>query len=75
MAGELGLQVGVRVKEIGTRDTVYTSCTVLHSDAISIVFEVHRNVSDGGNVENVVSQILVPWVNVQYILVMEERTS
>jgi hypothetical protein len=75
MAPEVGLQVGVRVKEIATRDTVFTNCAVLHSDGTSIVFEVNRNVSEGGTVENVVSQILVPWVNVQYILVMEERIS
>jgi hypothetical protein len=75
MSSDIGLRVGVRVKEIATRDTVYTNCAVLHSDATSVVFEVNRNVSEGGTVENVVSQILVPWVNIQYILVMEERNS
>lgn len=75
MSNEAGLRVGVKLKEIATRDTVYTNCTVLHSDATSVVFEVHRNVSEGGTVENVVSQFLVPWVNIQHILVMEERTS
>jgi hypothetical protein len=69
------LKVGVKVKEIATRDTVYTNCAVLHSDEISIVFEVHRNVSEGGTVENVVSQILVPWANVKHVLVMEEIVS
>jgi hypothetical protein len=69
-----GLQVGVKMKEIATRDTVYTNCSVLHSDAIGLVFEVHRTISEGGNVENVVSQVLVPWVNIQYIVLMEERT-
>jgi hypothetical protein len=38
------------------------------------VFEVHRTVSEGGNVENVVSQVLVPWVNINYVLLIEERT-
>lgn len=68
------LGVGVRLKEIGTKDTVYTNCSVLHSDAIGLVFEVHRTVSEGGTIENVVSQYLVPWVNINYVLVMEEIT-
>jgi hypothetical protein len=73
-ASMTGLAVGVRMKEIATRESVYTNCTVLHSDAIGLLFEVHRNVSEGGNVENVVSQILVPWSNILYILLAEERT-
>ena len=44
------LAVGVRLKEIGTRDTVYTDCAVLHSDAIGLVFEVQRTVSEGGTI-------------------------
>jgi hypothetical protein len=69
------LRVGARLKEIATRDAVYTNCSVLHSDAIGLVFEVNRNVSEGGTVENVVSQFLVPWVNIQYVLLVEERVS
>jgi hypothetical protein len=68
------LAVGVRLKEIGTKDTVYTNCSVLHSDVIGLVFEVQRTVSEGGNVETVVSQYLVPWVSINYVLVMEETT-
>jgi hypothetical protein len=68
------LAVGVRLKEIGTKDTVYTNCSVLHSDAIGLVFEVQRTVSEGGNVETVVSQYLVPWVSINYVLVVEETT-
>jgi hypothetical protein len=68
------LAVGIRLKEIGTKDTVYQNCAVLHSDAIGVVFEVQRTVSEGGTIENVVSQYLVPWVNINYILVMEEIT-
>ena len=64
MASTTGLMVGVKIKEIATRDHSYTNCTVLHSDAIGLVFEVHRNVTEGGNVESVVSQVLVPWVNI-----------
>ena len=68
-----GLVVGVRVKEIATKDYVYENCTVLNSDPIGLVFEVVRTVAEGGNIEKVVSQVLVPWVNVKHVLVMEER--
>ena len=68
------LAVGVKLKEIGTKDTVYTNCAVLHSDAIGLVFEVQRTVSEGGTIETVASQYLVPWVNINYVLVMEETT-
>jgi hypothetical protein len=69
-----GLAVGVKMKEVATRDHVYVNCTVLHSDTIGLVFEVQRTVAEGGNVENVVSQVLVPWVNIHHVLLMEERT-
>lgn len=71
---QTGLTVGLKMKEVATRDTVYTNCTVLHSDSIGLVFEVNRTVSEGGTIENVVSQILVPWVNIHHVIVMEERT-
>jgi hypothetical protein len=38
------------------------------------VFEVQRTVSEGGTIENVVSQVLVPWININYVLLIEERT-
>ena len=47
---------------------------MLHSDEIGLVFEVKRTVAEGGNVENVVSQVLVPWAQIHHVLVMEERT-
>ena len=68
------LAVGVKLKEISTKDIAYQNCTVLHADGIGLVFEVQRTVAEGGNVENVVSQVLVPWVYIQYVLLMEERT-
>ena len=71
---QTGLMVGVKLKEIATRDTNYQSCTVLHSDAVGLVFEVERTISEGGTIENVVSQVLVPWTNINYVLLMEERT-
>jgi len=67
------LHVGVKIKEIGTAHKVYQGCTVLHSDEVGLVFEIQRAVAEGGNVETVVSQVLVPWVNIQYVLLMEER--
>jgi hypothetical protein len=74
MASTSGLMVGIKIKEIATKDHSYTNCTVLHSDAIGLVFEVQRTVSEGGTIENVVSQVLVPWININYVLLIEERT-
>ena len=74
MTTTTGLMVGVKIKEIATRDHSYTNCTVLHSDNVGLVFELQRTVSEGGTIENVVSQVLVPWVNINYVLLMEERT-
>lgn len=71
--GQDALMVGVTVREVATRDVVYQNCRVLHSDAVGIVFEVQRTVSEGGQIENVISQVLIPWVNVHHVLVMEER--
>jgi len=68
-----GLRVGVKVREIATADIVYRDCNILHSDAVGLVFEVHRTVSDGGMISNVVSQLLVPWTTVRYVLVLEEE--
>jgi hypothetical protein len=68
-----GLPVGAKLKEVATRDIVYQNCTLLHSDAIAIVFEVNRTLSDaGGNVEVVTSQLLVPWANIKHVVLMEE---
>jgi hypothetical protein len=74
MAEKSTLMVGVKMKEVATRDVVYTNCTVLHSDAMGLVFEVQRTVSEGGTIETVTSQLLVPWTNISHILLMEERT-
>jgi hypothetical protein len=66
------LAVGIKMKEVATRDIVYQNCTLLHSDAVCIVFEVERTLADaGGNVERAVSQLLVPWANVKHIVLME----
>ena len=69
-----GLSVGVKLKEVATLRTVYENCTVLHSDSIGLVFEVERTLSEGGTIENLVSQVLVPWTNIHHVLLVEERT-
>jgi hypothetical protein len=69
-----GLAVGVKLKEIATKDIIYTNCSVLHSDAIGLAFEVERTVSEGGTIETVVSQVLIPWANILHVLLVEERT-
>jgi hypothetical protein len=68
------LAVGIKMKEVATRDIVYQNCTLLHSDAVAIVFEVERTLSDaGGNVESAVTQLLIPWANIKHIVLMEEQ--
>ncbi|HET7293805.1 MAG TPA: hypothetical protein VFM88_15375 [Vicinamibacteria bacterium] len=69
-----GLGVGVKLKEVATKSVTYQNCTVLHSDQIGLVFEVQRTVAEGGTIETVISQVLVPWVNISHILLVEERT-
>ena len=69
-----GLNVGVKLKEVAVSGHVYVNVTVMHSDEIGLVFEVNRTISEGGTVENVVSQVLVPWAQIHHVLVMEERT-
>ncbi len=68
-----GLAAGTTVKEIATRDALFTSPTVLESDPIGIVFEVRRIVTEGGDVQEVTSRIMVPWSNVRHIVLLEER--
>ena len=67
------LSVGVQLKEVATRDVHYQDCRVLHADSVGLLFETERTVSEGGNVETVVSQVLIPWVNIQHVIVVEER--
>ena len=69
-----GLGVGAKLKEVATRSNNYQNCTVLFSDAIGVVFEVERTIAEGGTIETVVSQVMVPWVNINHILLVEERT-
>ena len=68
-----GLPAGTALKEIAIRDHVWHNCSVVRSDLVGIVFEVQRTVMEGGDVENVVSHIFVPWSNVNHIVLREER--
>jgi hypothetical protein len=68
------LVAGTRLKEVATRDVVYQGCSVVHADAVGLVIEVQRTLSEGGNIETVVSQILLPWANVHYVVLSEQRT-
>jgi len=74
MISPQGLQPGAPLKEIATKDAVWHNCTVVRADVVGLVFEVQRTVNDGGEIENVRSHILVPWSNVNYVVLMEERT-
>ena len=75
MAEVQGLSAGTQLKEIASRDVIYRNCAVLHADSVALVFEVHRAVTDaGGDVEEVVSQILLPWTSITHIVIMEERS-
>ncbi len=73
MAEKGSLMVGVKMKEVACRHITYQNCTVLHSDATALVFEVERTVAAGGTIETVVSQVLVPWASVNHVLLMEEK--
>jgi hypothetical protein len=73
MAEKSSLMVGVKMKEVACRDNTYENCTVLHADSIGLMFEVQRTVAEGGTIETVVSQVLVPWTNVNHITLMEEK--
>jgi len=73
MADKGVLMVGVRIRQIVTASNAWHDVTVQHSDNVGVVFEVQRAVSEGGQIETVVSQILVPWAQVQYLVLMEER--
>ena len=67
------LAPGQRLKEVATKDVVYQGCSVAYSDTVGLVIEVERTISEGGNVETVVSQLLIPWANVHYIVLSEQR--
>jgi hypothetical protein len=67
------LQAGTRLKEVATKDVVYQGCSVVLSDTVGLVIEVERTISEGGNIETVVSQLLIPWANIHYVVLSEQR--
>ena len=72
MADQSSLGVGVKLREVATAEAAYRDCTVLHSDAIGLVFEIQRTINEGGTIETVVSQMLVPWTQIKHVIVAEE---
>jgi hypothetical protein len=70
-----GLLPGTVVREVATSGLVWKECTVVRSEAVGLVFQVERAVTDeGGDVESVKSTVLVPWTSVTHVVVSEERT-
>jgi hypothetical protein len=74
MAEWQGLHPGLVLKEVATRDAVWTHCTVVRSEAVGLVFEVNRTVTEGGDVESVRSRVLVPWTSVNHVVILEDRS-
>jgi hypothetical protein len=64
---------GTRLKEVATRDVVYQGCVVVQVDAVGLTFEVQRTLSEGGNIETVVSHLLVPWSNISHVVLADHR--
>jgi hypothetical protein len=70
-----GLVPGLVLREVATSSLVWKDCTVVRSEAVGLVFQVERAVTDeGGDVENVRSTVLVPWTSVNHVVVGEERS-
>ena len=75
MAEWSGLVPGLVLREVATGGTTWTNCTVVRSEAVGLVFQVDRAVTDeGGDVDNVRSTVLVPWTSVSHVIVSEERS-
>jgi hypothetical protein len=75
MAEWRGLVPGTVLIEVATSESAWKNCTVVRSEAIGLVFQVDRAVTDeGGDVENVRSTVLVPWTSVHHVVVSEERS-
>ena len=69
-----GLVPGVVLKEVATRGNAWADCTVVRSEAVGLVVEVERTVTEGGDVENVRSTVLVPWTSVMHVVISEHRS-
>jgi len=73
VAEQSSLGVGIKLREVVTGEAAYRDCTVLHSDPIGIVFEIQRTINEGGTIETVISQMLIPWGQIKHIIVAEEK--
>lgn len=65
--------VGKTVREVATPSFVYQSCSILDADAIGILIQVERTITEEGDVESVESQIFLPWSQILHVIVAEER--
>jgi hypothetical protein len=65
--------VGKTVKEVATQSIIYQSCQVLDSDTVGLTIQVERTITEEGDVETVVSQIMIPWAQVQHVIIAEEH--
>jgi hypothetical protein len=75
MAEWSGLVPGLVLREVATAGATWTNCTIVRSEAVGLVFQVNRAVTDeGGDVDNVRSTVLVPWTSVSHVIVSEERS-
>jgi hypothetical protein len=69
-----GLVPGEHLQEVVTGGLTWKNCRVVRSEAVGLVFQVDRAVTDaGGDVENVRSTVLVPWASIVHVVVDEER--
>ena len=70
-----GLVPSTVLREVATIGSAWKHCTVVQSEAVGLVFQVERAVTDeGGDVETVRSTVLVPWTSVSHVVVSEERS-
>jgi hypothetical protein len=65
--------VGRTVKEVATQSIVYQSCQILDSDAVGVMIQVERTITEEGDVETVTSQIFIPWSQVLHVVIAEEH--
>jgi len=65
--------VGKTVKEVATPSIVYQNCSILDADAIGVMIQVERTITEEGDVESVESQIFLPWSQILHVIVAEEH--
>jgi hypothetical protein len=65
--------VGRTVKEVATPSIVYQNCSILDADAVGVMIQVERTITEEGDVEHVESQIFLPWSQILHVIVAEEH--